>query len=280
MPSSSHSEEPTSWPWALKNGKHIAPPIRTVSARSRNASSTPILSVTFAPPTTATSGRFGSSRMPLSVVTSRSSSRPAARRQQVRDALGRGVRAVRGAERVVDVDVGELRVALGQRRRRSSSRPRRSARSRPSRRRPSGTSSRSGASVTSTPSSSPSRSAAGLSENFSSTPFGRPRCASRTSPAAPFSRSSFRVGSAAWMRASSVMLRSSSSGTLKSTRTRTRLPSTSRSSSVRTHQHLLGEVHAAVGVAPLVVVPGDDLDQVALEHRRSAASRRSSCAGP
>ena len=78
MPSSSHSDEPTSWPWALKNGKHIAPPIRTVSARSRKASSTPILSVTFAPPTTATSGRFGSSRMPLSVVTSRSSSRPAA----------------------------------------------------------------------------------------------------------------------------------------------------------------------------------------------------------
>ena len=114
MPSSSHSDEPTSWPWALKNGKHIAPPIRTVSARSRKASSTPILSVTFAPPTTATSGRFGSSRMPLSVVTSRSSSRPGGARQQVRDALGRGVRAVRGPERVVDVHVGQLRVALGQ----------------------------------------------------------------------------------------------------------------------------------------------------------------------
>ena len=36
-------------------------------------------------------------------------------RQQVRDALGGGVRPVGGAERVVDVDVGELRVALGQR---------------------------------------------------------------------------------------------------------------------------------------------------------------------
>ena len=58
-PASSHSESPTSWPWALKNGKHIAPPIRIASARSRNASSTPILSVTLAPPTTATSGRFG-----------------------------------------------------------------------------------------------------------------------------------------------------------------------------------------------------------------------------
>ena len=35
--------------------------------------------------------------------------------QQVGDALGRGVRAVRGPERVVDIHVGQLRVALGQR---------------------------------------------------------------------------------------------------------------------------------------------------------------------
>jgi hypothetical protein len=78
---------------AAKNGKHMAPPIRTVSARSRNASRTPILSVTLAPPTTATSGRFGSSRMPVSVETS--TQQPARRgRQQVRDRLGGGVRAV------------------------------------------------------------------------------------------------------------------------------------------------------------------------------------------
>ena len=77
-PSSSHFDAPTSWPWAAKNGKHMAPPIRTVSARSRNASRTPILSVTLAPPTTATSGRCGSSRIPVSVDTSDSSSRPAA----------------------------------------------------------------------------------------------------------------------------------------------------------------------------------------------------------
>src|SRR4051794_13570215 len=70
------------------------------------------------------------------------------------------------------------------------------------------------------------------------------------------------------MRASSVTLPSSSRGTLKSTRTRTRLPSTSRSSSVRTHQHLLRELYAAVRVTPLVVVPGDDLDEVALQDAR------------
>ena len=113
-PSSSHSESPTSWPWALKNGKHIAPPIRTASARSRNASSTPILSVTLAPPTTATSGRCGSSRMPRERRDLALEQRPGGARQQVRDALGGGVRAVRGAERVVDVDVGQRRVALGQ----------------------------------------------------------------------------------------------------------------------------------------------------------------------
>jgi hypothetical protein len=52
--------------------------MRIASARCRNASSTPILSVTFAPPTIATSGRAGSRRMPVSVSTSRCSSRPAA----------------------------------------------------------------------------------------------------------------------------------------------------------------------------------------------------------
>ena len=57
---------------------------------------------------------------------------------------------------------------------------------------------------------------------------------------APLSRSSFNVGSAALMRASSV-IRLPSRGTLKSTRTSTRLPSTSRSSSVRMHQHALRE---------------------------------------
>ena len=75
---SSHSESPTVWPCALRNGKHIAPPMMTTSATSRKRSITPILSATLAPPTTATSGRGGLSRMPMIVLTSRSSSRPAA----------------------------------------------------------------------------------------------------------------------------------------------------------------------------------------------------------
>ena len=36
-PSSSQSEAPTEWPCTLKNGKHIAPPINTASASSKNA---------------------------------------------------------------------------------------------------------------------------------------------------------------------------------------------------------------------------------------------------
>ena len=58
----------------------------------------------------------------------------------------------------------------------------------------------------------------------------------------------------------------SSSGTLKSTRTSTRLPSGPpgpRASS----QQSLDEVRDAVGVAPLVVVPGDDLDHRPVHHR-------------
>ena len=51
-------------------------------------------------------------------------------RQQVRDALGAGVRAVRGAERVVHVHVGQLRQRAAPTPGRWSSRPARSARSR------------------------------------------------------------------------------------------------------------------------------------------------------
>ena len=69
---------PTACPCAQRNGKHIAPPIITTSAKSRKRSITAILSATFAPPIIATSGRAGCSRISVSVRTSRSSSLPAA----------------------------------------------------------------------------------------------------------------------------------------------------------------------------------------------------------
>src|SRR5699024_1933749 len=158
----------------------------------------------------------------------------------------------------------------------------------------------SGARVTGAPSSSPRRSATGAREKAGSTvPFGRPRWAV-TITFAPASVSRFSVGSAARMRPSSVMV-VPSRGTLKSERTRTRLPRRSPRSSmvfmcksslvllveevradmirarVRTGTRarvirlrcsepladVAGEVHHALGEAPLVVVPGDDLHLVA-----------------
>ena len=230
--SSAHSESPIEWPCTDRNGKAMAPPMRIASARSRKASSTPILSVTLAPPTIATSGRAGSSRMPVSVSHLALQEQARGARQQVRDALGRGVRAVRRAEGVVDVDVGErgqargelgivLRlprleadvlehddVAVGDVVEVGGELARRCRAARPGARPP------------------------GASENASSRPLGRPRW-EVSSRRAPCSRSHSIVGSAARMRVSSV-ISPSCSGTLKSTRTRTRLPSTSRSSSVLT----------------------------------------------
>jgi hypothetical protein len=85
-------------PWAEEREAHRAADEDRIGARSGTRRSRPILSVTFAPPTIATSGALGSSRMPVSVRTSRSSSGPRRARQRVRDALRRGVRAV-GARR-------------------------------------------------------------------------------------------------------------------------------------------------------------------------------------
>ena len=75
---SSHSEEPTRCPLAFRNVKHMAPPMIRASTISSNASITPSLSDTLAPPSTATNGRRGESRRPPSTSTSRASSRPAA----------------------------------------------------------------------------------------------------------------------------------------------------------------------------------------------------------
>src|SRR5690606_19370733 len=134
------------------------------------------------------------------------------------------------------------------------------------------------ASVTGRPISSASRSAAGARESSGTTcPLGRPRWEQSTTRAFRPSRSSI-VGRAAPIRVSSVT-RPSASGTLKSTRTRTRLPSTSASvteallnaisalspwRSSAWLENLAEQLDAAVRVAPLVVVPGDRLDQVAV----------------
>src|SRR5687768_12893955 len=90
---------------------------------------------------------------------------------------------------------------------------------------------------------------------------------------APLSASSVTVGRVARRRVSSVTSRSAI-GTLRSTRTSARLPRTSpRSSRVLNDAmtsdqpgHRAGGVDHPVREAPFVVVPGDDPDQLALEH--------------
>ena len=103
-------------PCARKKLKHIAPPIRIASAISRKRSITPILSLTLAPPRTTTNGCSGSSSSErqhrhLALEQEAGDRRP----QPVRDALGRRVRAVRGAEGVVHVHVAEPRQRVRQR---------------------------------------------------------------------------------------------------------------------------------------------------------------------
>ena len=117
-------------PAALKNGKHIAPPIRTVSARSEER-------LEHADLVRHLRAADDRDERPLRVLEDAVErldlalqQPPGGGRQQVRDGLGGGVRAVRGAERVVDVDVGEPARSASPAPRRSSSRPRRSGRSR------------------------------------------------------------------------------------------------------------------------------------------------------
>src|SRR4029077_14974076 len=88
------------------------------------------------------------------------------------------------------------------------------------------------------------------------------------------------VGSEARIRVSSATS-PLSSGTFRSARRRTRLPSTSASRTLalvserdadvsgtdrRRLQHLLRQIDAAIGVAPLVVVPGEELDEGPVDH--------------
>src|SRR4051794_34353248 len=97
---------------------------------------------------------------------------------------------------------------------------------------------------------------------------------------APRSRSSSMVGSDERIRVSSATS-PPSSGTFRSARSRTRFPSTSASLTLALPnersgdasgtdrgrlQHLLRQIDAAVGVAPLVVVPGEELHEGPVDH--------------
>src|SRR5581483_4147932 len=104
-------------------------------------------------------------------------------------------------------------------------------------------------------------------------PFGRPRCEASTTRA-PRLIACWMVGKEARMRESSATPLAGVSGTLKSTRMNSRFPSMGSSEIERIIRlqpflrDVLGQLVEARGVAGLVVVPGDRLDQVADHHRR------------
>ena len=94
-------------PCARKKLKHMAPPISTASASSRKRSMSAILSETFAPPRTTTSGPLGRLDDPAERGDLALQQQPGRRGQVLGHARGAGVGAVGGAEGVVHVDVGE-----------------------------------------------------------------------------------------------------------------------------------------------------------------------------
>src|SRR5215475_3158548 len=117
--------------------------------------------------------------------------------------------------------------------------------------------------ATGLPRSSSSFLAAGRTEYFGSgPPFGRPKWDANTRRP-PFSMANLRVGRVSRVRVSSVTT-PSFNGTLKSTRRKTRLPRRSRSlivslfMSLEFARHQLDQIAAPAGVAPFVVIPGED----------------------
>src|SRR5579864_6024997 len=117
------------------------------------------------------------------------------------------------------------------------------------------------------------RSAAGLRVILAlNLPLGRPRCEARISRA-PLRKAYSMVGRVSRMRVSSLTRPSSDNGTLKSTRMKTRWPSSFKScieslamvSASRSEPFFgdeVDEVAHAARISPLVVVPGDDFHTV------------------
>ena len=163
--------------FSSRSSSAIFPPTSTSSARPPRFSSTPSLSSTLAPPVTSTNGPLDLAEQPAEMLELGEQEQPGVGGQQLRDADRRGVRAVRRAEGVVDEEVAARRPAPARTPGRSPSRRGRSACSRaPRSARPAAA--RAGARA-------PAR-----SRNAGSSPFGRPRCEQTRTRAAPRSSSS------------------------------------------------------------------------------------------
>ena len=242
--SASRSERPTSTPLAARNVLAMPPPITNAATRSQQAAEDADLVLDLR---AADRADERLPRMRSSARRARRSSRfhqeSCEGRQVVRDALGRGVRAMRRPERVVDVDVAERRELRARRRDRSLPPRDESARFRAATMSPSRSASTAAPARPARRSrrrtrpasrvSSASRRRPGASERLGTTlPSGRPRCESDDRP-----RARDRAASAASRapRRSACRRRRAPSliGTLRSSRTRTALAaqtSTSRRS--------------------------------------------------
>ena len=92
----------------------MAPPITSASTLLARFSSRLILVETFAPPTSAITGRRGLPSPARSAFELGLHGAAGGGGQQPRDAFGRGMGAMGGGEGVVDVDVAKARHALGE----------------------------------------------------------------------------------------------------------------------------------------------------------------------
>ena len=98
---------PTWVPRAARNVFAMPPPTQKASTLFIKRVKTPTLSLTFAPPITQTYGCEGSSVRRASAESSACIKQSGSVWKQMRDALGRGVRAMRRTERVVDVEIAQ-----------------------------------------------------------------------------------------------------------------------------------------------------------------------------
>ena len=107
--SASCRERPTATPWAARKVLAIAPPITSTSTLATRLPSSSSLVETLAPPTMAATGRIGLPSARVERREFRLHQAPGVGGQQVRHALGAGVRPVRGREGIVDVEIGQGR---------------------------------------------------------------------------------------------------------------------------------------------------------------------------
>src|SRR5215468_6302581 len=199
----SHSDLPTLIPWAWRKVLAMPPPMISLSTLLTRLPRRSSLLETLAPPTAAQTGRFG---------------------EAVGQALSRGVGAVRGGKGVVHIDVTQHRQLVDEARlvlllflvEAQILEQQHLARLQ---------------CATGLPTASDKGSTSGLSDmSGTRLPSGRPKWLS-TMTLAPLAASSASVGAARSIRVASVTL-PACIGTLRSTRTSTRLPATSMESRV------------------------------------------------